>query len=88
MARGAVVVIASDGWERGDAALLAEQMARLRRLAHRIVWANPHRGQPGYVPMTGGMLAALPHVDCFVDGHTLAAMERLAHVLSGGRADA
>jgi hypothetical protein len=84
MARGAVVTIASDGWERGDSALLGQQMARLHRLAYRVVWANPHRGQPGYVPMTGGMVAALPHVDCFVDGHTVAALERLARVISGG----
>ncbi|MDQ1614612.1 MAG: uncharacterized protein QOJ60_551 [Actinomycetota bacterium] len=82
LARGAVVVIASDGWERGDAALLGEQMARLHRLAHRVVWSNPHRGQPGYAPMTAGMLAALPHVDSFVDGHSLAALQELATVMS------
>ncbi|MGZ4593187.1 MAG: vWA domain-containing protein [Actinomycetes bacterium] len=85
VARGAVVVIASDGWERGDADLLGEQMQRLGRLAHRVVWANPHRGQPGYAPMTAGMVAALPHVDDFVDGHSVAALERLAAVISGGR---
>lgn len=84
IARGAIVTIASDGWERGDTVLLGEQMARLRRLAHRIVWTNPHRGQPGYVPLAGGMLAALPHVDSFVDGHTLASLERLARVIGGG----
>jgi uncharacterized protein with von Willebrand factor type A (vWA) domain len=83
VARGALVVIASDGWERGDAALLGTQMARLHRLAHRVVWVNPHRGQPGYAPMTAGMLAALPHVDDFVDGHSLAALERLAAVIGG-----
>lgn len=83
MARGAVVVVASDGWERGDATMLSDQMARLHRLAHRVVWVNPHRGQPGYVPMTAGMLAALPHVGAFVDGHSLAALERLAAVISG-----
>jgi uncharacterized protein with von Willebrand factor type A (vWA) domain len=83
VARGAVVVIASDGWERGDAALLGTQMARLHRLAHRVVWVNPHRGQPDYAPMTAGMLAALPHVDDFVDGHSLAALERLAEVIGG-----
>ncbi len=84
VARGAVVLLASDGWERGDATLLGEQMHRLARLAHRVVWANPHRGQPGYVPMTGGMMAALPYIDDFVDGHSLAALERLAAVLSSG----
>jgi uncharacterized protein with von Willebrand factor type A (vWA) domain len=58
-------------------------MARLQRLAHRVVWVNQHRGQPGYAPMTAGMLAALPHVDDFVDGHSLAALERLALVIGG-----
>ena len=81
-ARGAVVVVASDGWERGDPQMLAEQMARLRRLAHRVVWVNPHRGKPGFAPLTAGMAAALPHVDEFVAGHTLAAYEELADVLS------
>ena len=87
-ARGAVDVIATEGWERGDVTLLGAQMTRLRRLAHRVIWANPHRGQPGYVPMAAGMLAALPYVDDFVDGHTLAALERLAHVISGDKNDA
>jgi uncharacterized protein with von Willebrand factor type A (vWA) domain len=81
MARGAIVVIASDGWERGDAALLGEQMARLHRLAHRVVWSNPHKAQPGYEPLTGGMIAALPYVDDFVAGHSLAALEELAGVI-------
>ncbi|MDS1269445.1 VWA domain-containing protein [Lipingzhangella sp. LS1_29] len=84
MARGAVVVIASDGWERGGAELLGAQMARLSRLAHEVVWANPHRAQPGYVPATAGMRAALPHVDRFVSGHSLAALEELAQVVIGG----
>jgi uncharacterized protein len=87
VARGAVVVVASDGWERGDAALLGAQMARLHRLAHRVVWVNPHRAQPGFAPVTAGMLAALPHVDQFVDGHSVAALERLARVVSGESAD-
>jgi len=82
VARGAVVVVASDGWERGDATLLGQQMQRLARLAHRVVWANPHRGQPGYAPLTAGMQAALPFVDDFVDGHSVAALHRLAAVLS------
>jgi uncharacterized protein len=81
-ARGAVVVFASDGWERGDPQVLADQMARLRRLAHRVVWVNPHRGKPGFAPLTAGMAAALPHVDEFVSGHSLAAYEELAAVLS------
>jgi uncharacterized protein with von Willebrand factor type A (vWA) domain len=82
MARGTVVVFASDGWERGDPQVLAEQMARLRRLAHRVVWVNPHRGKPGFAPLTAGMAAALPYVDEFVSGHSLAAYEELAAVLS------
>lgn len=85
IARGAIVVILSDGWERGDAALLGEQMQRLARLAHRVVWANPRKGAPGYQPLAAGMAAALPHVDDFVQGHSLAALERLAlHVARPG----
>ncbi|NEA23138.1 vWA domain-containing protein, partial [Actinomadura bangladeshensis] len=83
LARGAIVVIASDGWERGDAALLGEQMARLHRLAHRVVWANPHKARPGYEPLTAGMAAALPHVDDFTSGHSLAALEELARIVAG-----
>jgi uncharacterized protein with von Willebrand factor type A (vWA) domain len=83
MARGAVVVVLSDGWERGDVALLAESMARLRRLAHRVVWANPRKARPGYAPLAAGMAAALPHVDDFVEGHSLAALEHLAEVVAG-----
>ncbi|GII88687.1 VWA domain-containing protein [Sphaerisporangium siamense] len=81
-ARGAIVVIASDGWERGDPSLLGRQMARLSRLAHRVVWANPHKGHEGYEPLTGGMRAALPYVGAFVAGHSLAAFEELAERLS------
>ncbi len=83
VARGAVVVVLSDGWERGDAALLGDQMARLHRLAHRVVWANPRKAVPGYAPLAAGMAAALPHVDSFVEGHSLAALERLARVVAG-----
>lgn len=83
MARGAVVVVLSDGWERGDAALLGEQMARLRRLAHRVVWSNPRRARPGFAPVAAGMAAALPHVDDFVEGHSVAALEHLAAVVAG-----
>jgi uncharacterized protein with von Willebrand factor type A (vWA) domain len=83
MARGAVVVVLSDGWERGDPALLGEQMARLHRLAHRVVWANPRKARPGYAPLAAGMAAALPSVDDFVEGHSLAALERLAAVVAG-----
>jgi len=88
LARGAVVVVLSDGWERGDVRLLAEQTARLQRLAHRVVWANPRKGRAGYAPLAAGMAAALPYVDDFVEGHTLAALERLAAVVAGERAHA
>jgi uncharacterized protein with von Willebrand factor type A (vWA) domain len=84
-ARGAVVVIASDGWERGDPARLGQQMQRLHRHAYRVVWVNPHKAKPGYAPLTAGMAAALPAVDDFVEGHALAALERLAAVLSRPR---
>lgn len=83
-ARRAVVVVASDGWERGDAQLLGEQMQRLARLAHRVVWVNPHRGKLGFAPITGGMVAALPHVDELIAGHSLDSLRHLAEVI--GRA--
>ncbi len=82
MARGAVVVIVSDGWERGDVSLLAEQMARLARVARRVVWVNPLKASPGYAPLAAGMAAALPFVDDFVEGHSLASLEALAEVVA------
>ena len=84
MARGAVVVVFSDGWERGDASELGEQMQRLRRLAHRVVWVNPHRGKEGYEPVQQGIKAALPHCDDFVAGHSLTAFAEVLEVV--GRA--
>lgn len=75
MARGATVVVFSDGWERGSPELLGEQMRQLRSLAHRVVWVNPHRGRVGYQPVQSGIVAALPHVDDLVAGHSLAAFE-------------
>jgi uncharacterized protein len=75
MARGAVVVIVSDGWDTGDPADIGEQMARLARLAHRIVWVNPRSAAPGYAPLVAGMAAALPHVDALVSGHSVAALD-------------
>jgi uncharacterized protein with von Willebrand factor type A (vWA) domain len=83
LARGAVVVVFSDGWERGDPGLLAEQMQRLHRVAHRVVWVNPHRGKAGYEAVQQGVLAVLPHVDEFVAGHSLATYAELAEVVSG-----
>ena len=84
MARGAIVVVLSDGWDRGDPAVMAEQMARLRRITHTLVWVNPLKVTPGYAPLARGMAAALPHVDHFVEGHSISAIEELARVISGG----
>lgn len=74
LARGAVVVIVSDGWDRDDPAVLGEQMARLARLAHRIVWVNPRSAAADFAPLAGGMAAALPHCDALVSGNTLEAL--------------
>jgi uncharacterized protein with von Willebrand factor type A (vWA) domain len=82
VARGAVVVVCSDGWERGDAALLGEQMRHLHQLAHRVVWVNPHRGKAGYQPIQQGIVAALPHVDDFVAGHSLGTYLELLEVIA------
>jgi len=82
MARGSVVVIASDGWERGDPRLLGEQVPRLQRLAHAVVWMNPHRGKDGYQPVQGGIAAVLPHVDQLVAGHSLASFAELLTVVA------
>jgi uncharacterized protein len=82
MARGAVVVILSDGWERGDPALVAREMERLSRLAHRIVWVNPRAGASAFAPRAGGMAAALPHCDALVSGHSLAAMDEVVQAIA------
>ena len=81
MARGSLVVILSDGWDRGDPAEMSEQMQRLARVAHRVVWVNPLKASPGYAPLARGMAAALPHVDDFVEGHNLESLERLAELV-------
>jgi uncharacterized protein len=85
LTRGAVVVIASDGWEREDAGagLLEQQMARLAREAFAVVWLNPLKGSPQYEPLAAGMRAALPHVDRFLPGHNVASLEALSDVLAG-----
>jgi uncharacterized protein with von Willebrand factor type A (vWA) domain len=82
VARGAVVVVLSDGWDRGDPAVLAEEMARLSRVAHRVVWVNPLKATPGYRPLVRGMAAALPYVDDFVEGHSVESLESLARLLT------
>lgn len=81
--RGAVVVLCSDGLERGDPELLRAQMARLRRLAYRVIWVNPLKGSPRYEPLARGMAAALPSVDVFLSGHNLESLEHLGRVLAG-----
>jgi hypothetical protein len=85
LTRGAVVVIVSDGWERGDLALLDAELARISRQAHRLVWVNPLKGHQGFAPLAGGMRVALRHADVFVEGHNLVALEALADVLSERR---
>jgi uncharacterized protein with von Willebrand factor type A (vWA) domain len=85
MARGAVVVILSDGWERGEPALVAREMERLSRLAHRIVWVNPRVAASGFSPRAGGMAAAVPHCDALVSGHSLEALGEVIEAI--GAAD-
>ncbi len=82
MARGATVVILSDGWDRGDPGEMTEAMARLHRAAHRIVWVNPLKAGPGYEPTARGMAAALPHVDDFLEGHCLRSLSALADAVA------
>ena len=82
VARSAVVVIASDGWERGNAQLLGEQMRQLRLLAYAVIWMNPHRGKAGYAPIQTGIQACLPHLDRMVAGHSLATFAELLEVLA------
>ena len=82
MSRGAIVVICSDGLDRGDPALLAAAMERLSRLCHKVVWMNPHKGNdPAFIPTTLGMMVAAPYVDLLLSGHDLASLEELARVL-------
>jgi uncharacterized protein with von Willebrand factor type A (vWA) domain len=85
MARGAVVVILSDGWERGEPDLVALQMQRLRRLAYRIVWVNPRVAASEFSPRAGGMAAALPHCDALVSGHSLQALGQVVEAIAADR---
>ncbi len=80
-----VVIVVSDGWDRGDPALVATETARLRRNCHRLVWLNPLAGTPGYEPLAGGMRAAMPYIDDFVPAGTVASLERLGEILAGIR---
>jgi uncharacterized protein len=84
LGRGAIVVLLSDGWDRGDPEQLAAEMARLGRCAHSLIWLNPLKAHPGYEPLTRGMQAALPHVDHFLAGNSLASLADLADLMEGG----
>jgi uncharacterized protein with von Willebrand factor type A (vWA) domain len=79
-----VVIVVSDGWDRGDPSLVAAETARLRRNCHRLVWLNPLASSPGYQPLAAGMKAAYPFIDDFLPAGTLASLERLGQVLAGG----
>jgi len=82
LCRGGVVVICSDGLDRGDPELLAAALERLSRLCYRIVWLNPHKGDnPAFRPSTVGMMVAAPYVDLLLSGHDLASLEQLAELL-------
>ena len=78
MARGAIVVILSDGWDRGEPDEMAEEMQRLSRAAHQVVWVNPLKVTPGYEPIARGMAAAMPFIDTFLEGHCLDSLTTLA----------
>ncbi len=82
LGRGAVVLVISDGWDRGEPDLLAREMARLQRSCHRLIWLNPLLGSPEYEPLTRGIQAALPYVDDFLPVHNLASLEELADKLA------
>ncbi|MGI9607372.1 MAG: vWA domain-containing protein [Acidimicrobiales bacterium] len=81
MARGAIVVVLSDGWDRGDPDQMALEMERLHRTANRVIWVNPLKASPGYEPLARGMAAALPHVDTFLEGHSLDSLQTLADAI-------
>jgi uncharacterized protein with von Willebrand factor type A (vWA) domain len=82
--RGAVVVVLSDGWDRGEPEELAAEMGRLRRCAHRLIWLNPLAADPRYEPLTRGMQAAMPHIDRLLPGNSLASLEQLAALMEAG----
>jgi uncharacterized protein with von Willebrand factor type A (vWA) domain len=82
MARGAVIVILSDGWERGDPEVVGREMERLARLAYRIVWVNPRVSAPGFAPKAGGLVAALPYCNALVSGHSLKALDEVADAIA------
>jgi uncharacterized protein with von Willebrand factor type A (vWA) domain len=83
LGHGAVVIIVSDGWDRGDPTRLTAELIHLRRSAHRLIWLNPLLGSAGYEPLTRGMAAALPHCDDFLAAHNLQALDDLGRLLAG-----
>ena len=85
MARGSVIVILSDGWERGDPELVGREMQRLARLAYRIVWVNPRVAARDFAPRAGGLVAALPYCDALVSGHSLKSLEEVADAIAAER---
>lgn len=82
LARGSIFVVLSDGWDRGEPQVLAEQMLRLQRVAYRVIWVNPLKVSPGYAPLARGMAAAMPFIDDFVAGHSLEALRELTAVIA------
>ena len=82
LARGSIFVILSDGWDRGEPQVLAEQMLRIQRVAYRVIWVNPLKVSPGYAPLARGMAAAMPYIDDFVEGHSLEALRELTAVIT------
>jgi hypothetical protein len=84
LGRGAIVVLLSDGWDRGEPERLSAEMERLQRCAHRLIWLNPLKASPDYEPLTRGMQAALPHVDHFLAGNSLASLSELALLMEEG----
>jgi uncharacterized protein with von Willebrand factor type A (vWA) domain len=83
LGHGAVVIVVSDGWDRGDPSQLEHELIRLHRTAHRLIWLNPLLGSEGYEPLTRGMRAALPHTDDFLAAHNLQALDELGRLLAG-----
>jgi uncharacterized protein len=82
MGRGAIVVVLSDGWDRGEPGVLGEQMERLHRVTFRLIWVNPLKAAPGFAPLARGMAAALPHCDEFIEGHSLGSLTELARIVA------
>ncbi|HEY7199802.1 MAG TPA: VWA domain-containing protein [Candidatus Dormibacteraeota bacterium] len=83
LGHGAIVIVVSDGWDRGDPELLSAELSRLRRMSHRLIWLNPLLGSDGYEPVTRGMAAALPHTDDFLAAHNVQALDELGALLAG-----